>query len=408
MVHVMIGIDPHKKRRTQRPRSIPPRTSWGQLRVRAAAGQVDGLLRWAQAWPERTWAVENADGLGYLLSQQLLAAGERVLDVHPKLAARVRLLATGDINKDDPNDARSVAIAALRSPSVKAVAAEDHKAVMKVWAKRHRDLGSSRTQVVCRLHALLCELVPGGGISKELSVGKANKVLAGLDPEGAVASARYQLAEALIDDLRRIDEQIRDTKKRLAEAVTASKTTVTEIFGAGPVVAGIVKGDTGDVRRFASRDRFASYNGTAPIEVSSGPKKIYRLSRRGNRRMNHAIHIIAVTQLRFAGTEGRSYFERKLAEGKTGKEALRSFKQRISDQLYARLLEDARREDAERERGPGGHTGNVSASSAAGSHPATPTLRKSHSRTATKPTTHRSTQRHDAPTANRKISRRAS
>jgi transposase len=330
------------------------------------------------------------------------------VDVSPKLAARVRLPATGDINKNDPNDARSVAIAALRSPAVKPVAVEDHRAVMKLWAKRHRDLGRARTQLVCRLHAVLCDLVPGGGICKELSVGKANQVLAGIDFEGAVASARYQLAEAFIDDLRRIDEQIRDTKKRIAAAVTASQTTVTEIFGAGPVVAAIVKGDAGDVRRFASRDRFAAYNGTAPIEMSSGPKKIYRLSRRGNRRMNHAIHIIAVTQLRFPDTEGRAYFERKLAEGKTGKEALRSLKRRISDLLYARLLDDARREDTARESGPGGHTGNVSASSAAGSHPATPTLRKSHSRTATKPTTSRRTRRQPTPPASRKISRHAS
>jgi transposase len=190
--------------------------------------------------------------------------------------------------------------------------------------------------------------------------------------------------------------------------VTASKTTVTEIFGAGPVVAAMVKGDTGDVRRFASRDRFASWNGTAPIEVSSGPKKIYRLSRRGNRRMNHAIHLIAVTQLRYPNTDGRAYFERKLAEGKAGKEALRSLKRRISDALYARLLEDARREDAAREGGPGGHTGNVTASSAAGSHPATPALRKDHSRTANKPTTTKRNARPSASPTTRKISRRAS
>jgi transposase len=144
MVSVMIGIDPHKA--SHRAAAIDPsENDLGQLRVRAAAGQVEKLLSWAEAWPERTWAVENAGGLGYLLSQQLLAAGEDVLDVLPKLAARVRLLNSGDINKNDPNDARSVAIAALRSPAVKAVVVEDHQAVMKLWAKRHRDLGRSRT-----------------------------------------------------------------------------------------------------------------------------------------------------------------------------------------------------------------------------------------------------------------------
>ena len=102
-----------------------------------------------------------------------------------------------------------------------------------------------------------------------------------------------------------------------------------------------VIGDVVDVSRFANRDHFASYNGTAPIEVSSGPRKVYRLSRRGNRRINHAIHMAAVTQVRHPTSEGRAYYDRKLAEGKTGKEALRSLKRRISDAIFARLQVDA-------------------------------------------------------------------
>jgi hypothetical protein len=134
----------------------------GQVRVRASAAQAERLLAWAQAWPERAWAVEGARGTGHLLAQQLLAAGERVLDVLPKLGARVRLLATGAVNKNDPSDARSVAVAALRSASRQEVRRDDHAAVLRVWSKRHQDLGSTRTQVACRLHAVLCELLPGG------------------------------------------------------------------------------------------------------------------------------------------------------------------------------------------------------------------------------------------------------
>src|SRR5450631_673661 len=172
MAAVMIGVDPHKGSHTAVAIGSAEEPL-GELRVRASAAQAGQLVAWAADWPERTWAVEGAGGLGHLLAQQLVAAGERVLDVQPKLGARVRLLATGDTNKNDPNDARSVAVAALRSATPREVAVEDHQAVMKLWAKRHRDLGRSRTQLVCRLHALLCELVPGGGISKELSVGKA-------------------------------------------------------------------------------------------------------------------------------------------------------------------------------------------------------------------------------------------
>ena len=145
-------------------------------------------------------------------------------------------------------------------------------------------------------------------------------------------------------------------KKKLAVAVKASSTSLTELFGVGPVIAATVIGDAGEVSRFASRDHFASYNGTAPIEVSSGNRKIHRLSLRGNRRLNHAIHMAAITQIRHAHSDGRAYYDRKIAEGKTHKEALRSLKRRISDAIYARLQDDARRA-AQSLRGPGRATG---------------------------------------------------
>ena len=127
------------------------------------------------------------------------------------------------------------------------------------------------------------------------------------------ATARRDLALELLDDLRRLDDQMRESKKRIARAVAASGTTVTELFGVGPVVAAMVIGYTGDVARFTTRDRYASYTGTAPIEVSSGPRKVHRVSRRGNRQRNHPIHIVAVTQIRFRHSERRAFFDRKVA-----------------------------------------------------------------------------------------------
>ena len=185
MAVVMIGVDPHKASHTAVAIS-PAEEPLGQVRVRASAVQAERLLGWARAWPERAWAVEGAGGLGHLLAQQLLSAGEQVLDVPPQLAARVRLLATGNVNKNDPGDARSVAVAALRSAQVREVRRDDHAAVLKVWSKRYQDLGRARTQVACRLHQVLCELVPGG-VPGEITAGRAGQVLASITPAEAVA-----------------------------------------------------------------------------------------------------------------------------------------------------------------------------------------------------------------------------
>jgi transposase len=358
---VMIGIDPHKGSHTAVAVGAAEEPL-GKLRVRACPDQAGKLVAWAQAWPERTWAVEGARGLGRLLAQQLVAAGERVLDVQPKLAARVRLLEAGDTNKTDPNDARSVAVAALRSKGRQEVTADGHAVVLKVRAKRHRDLSRTRNQVVCRLHAVLCELIPGG-VPDEITAGQAARILEQVAPDGAVAQARCELAAELLADIRHLDAQRREVKKKLAAAVTASGTSLTEVFGVGPVIAATVIGDVITVARFPSRDHFAAYNGTAPVEVSSGQRKIHRLSLRGNRRLNHAVHMAAINWIRHKHSDGHAYYQRKLAEGKTRKEALRCLKRRISDAIYARLRADARK------AGPGGQPGNDTGSSVTGSHP---------------------------------------
>ncbi len=379
MAGVVIGIDPHKRSHTAFALDAREKRL-GQVRVSASGGQVPALLDWAARWPKRSWAIEGASGLGRLLAQQLLAAGERVVDVPPKLAARVRLLDSGQTGKNDPNDARSVAVAALRAHDLAEVAVEDHTMVMRVWARRYRDLGRLRTQLLCRLHAVLCELVPGGFCKKELSVAQATEALDRIVTDSPVAQANLELARDLVADLTCLDEQRREVKRRTARAVTASGTSITGIYGVGPIVAGTVLGYVRDIRRFPTRDHFASYNGTAPIEVSSGDRVVYRLSRRGNRQMNYVIHMAAVSQIRHRGSEGRAYYDRKLADGMTGKCALRSLKRKISDTLYARMLDDARHRTALTNQDPGGQSGNDAVSSLAGTHPDRPALRTSHSR----------------------------
>src|SRR5258705_2478478 len=147
----MIGVDPHKGSHTAVAIDAGER-QLGTVRVRASASQAGKLVEWAAKWPERTWAVEGAGGLGHLLAQQLVAAGELVLDVQPKLGARVRLLATGDSNKNDPNDALSVAVAALRSRTLRSVRADDHEAVLRVWSRRRRGPHDPRPRLAPDAH----------------------------------------------------------------------------------------------------------------------------------------------------------------------------------------------------------------------------------------------------------------
>jgi hypothetical protein len=167
----MIGVDPHKATHTAVAVDVKEQ-ELDRLRVRATRRQLEQLRKWAAPYGDRVWAIESAGGLGYLLAQQLVAAGERVVDVPATLASRVRRLGTGRSDKNDPNDARSVAIAALRVPQLIEVQAADHATVLRLLAKRNLDLSHERNRVANRLHVMLCELVPGG-IPRELTISRA-------------------------------------------------------------------------------------------------------------------------------------------------------------------------------------------------------------------------------------------
>jgi transposase len=148
-------------------------------------------------------------------------------------------------------------------------------------------------------------------------------------------------------------------KRRLTRAVAASNTTLTDLYGVGPVIAATVLGYVSYIDRFPTRDHFAAYNGTAPIETSSGNRNIHRLSRRGNRQLNHAVHMAAVSQIRHPGTIGRAYYDRKVESGMGRKAALRALKRRVSDAIYARMITDAQRAARDQKKDPGGQVGTT-------------------------------------------------
>ena len=186
---VIIGVDPHKASHTAV--AINDRESeLNRTRVRATRNQATQLLAWAEPLGQRTWAIESAGGLGHLLAQHLVDAGETVLDVPATLVSRVRVLATGRSDKTDPNDALSVAIAALRAPALREVRAADHAEILRLLAKRNIDIGNQRTRVVCRLHNVLMELA-AGGTAKELNASDAIQLLECIEPATPVEQARH-------------------------------------------------------------------------------------------------------------------------------------------------------------------------------------------------------------------------
>ena len=316
------------------------------------------MLDYVSGWVDPIWAIEGSNGAGRSLAQRLLADGHHVVDVPAKLAARVRRLDTGHGRKTDAHDAHAVAVAAVRAKELRRLSVDPEQEALRMVIDRRDELTRQRVQTVNRLHRLLAELLPGTS-KKDITALQAKALLSSVRPRDLVGKTRRRIAADELADLVTIEKKIKTLTKELTEMVQASGSTLTELPGVGVIVAARVLTEVGDVTRFADRNRFASWTGTAPLEASSGEHVRHRLSRAGNRRMNHMIHIAATTQIRL-DTPGRAYYQRKLANGKTRMEAKRCLKRRISDALYRQLVADARTSGT----GPGGHCGASLKSSA--------------------------------------------
>jgi transposase len=336
---ITIGVDPHKRSLTAA--ALDPHSRLlGQLCLPATGQAPTRLLAWAATWPQRRWAVEGASGLGRSVAQLLVAAGEPVVDVPAKLAARARLLGTSSARKTDLADACSVATAALHHRRLRPVALEDHTVVFRLLSDRRDDLVAERTRILCRLHVLLCDLTPGGA-NRELSAARAAALLRRVRPITVVDVERKRIARELLADVRRLDRQIKTASQAIRTAVRDHGTTLTEVYGVGPVLAAKLLGHAGDITRFPDRDHFASYTGAAPVEASSGDVRRHRLNRGGNRQLNTALHLIAVCQIRDP-SPGQAYYRRKLAQAKTPEEARRSLKRHLANVVYSHLVTDHR------------------------------------------------------------------
>jgi transposase len=336
-MEVVIGVDPHKASNTIAVLD-GDETVLTKRRFPDTHKGFGVMIRLARGWPQRRWAVEGANGLGRSVAQRLVAEGEAVVDVPAKLATRVRVYSEGHGRKTDPDDAVAVARAALHSRRPRPVAADDHKVALKLLVDRRHELVGSRTRSVCRLHRLLRELIPGRA-PRELSADTATAVLAKVHPTDPAGMMRRELALEHVADIRTLDRALDGVEARIRPMVKESNTTLLRIYGIGILNAAVILAEVGDVTRFPSRHHLARYAGTAPLAVSSGDVQRHRLSRSGNHRLNHAIHIAAVVQVAHP-TPGRAYYQRKLAEGKSTPEALRCLKRRITDAIWTQLQVD--------------------------------------------------------------------
>ncbi|MFR9780636.1 IS110 family transposase [Micromonospora sp. MS34] len=358
MGQVIIGMEPHK-------RSATIEIINGREKV-LAQGRFgtdrDGyrtMLKLGRQHKDRVWAVEGCNGIGRHIAQRLVADGETVVDVPAKLSARARVFDTGQGRKTEPVDAHSVAVAALRSKGLRQVTVDDVTVALRLLVDRRDGPGHARTDLLNRIHKLLLELLPGGA-KKFLSAAQARALLNTIRPRDLVGRTRRRLASELITELVQVDKKIKAADKELTELVDTTGSSLQDLNGIGPSGAARLIGDVADISRFTTRGHFASWNGTAPLDASSGDQQRHRLSRAGSRRINRALHIMAVVQLRH-DTEGRAYYRRKLAAGKTPMEAMRALKRRLSDIVYKQMIKDAKKAGT----GPGGHVGATLQSSAA-------------------------------------------
>jgi transposase len=366
MARVFIGVDPHRLSATIE--VVDEREAvLATGRFSTDKAGYAAMRRHVTAWPDRIWAVEGSNGTGRPLAQRLLADGERVVDVPAKLSARARLFDTGHNRKTDAHDAHAVAVVAVRTNGLRVLSYDDALEALRMLVDAATSSPGSgyRPSTGCN------------GCSPSWSRVRRKRTSQPCKPRRfwrACARGAWR-GRPGAGSLLSCSPSWSRSPARCSSSVTPTGWTgqlvaalIEDLFAVGPVVAARILADVGDVARFSDRNRFASWTGTAPLDASSGEQIRHRLSRAGNRKMNHMLHLAAATQIRL-DTDGRAYYRRKLAEGKTRMEAMRCLKRRISDAVYRQLLADARREalvDLGPSSGadPGGHCGASRESSA--------------------------------------------
>ncbi len=292
---MLIGVDPHKSTHTATAVEPGTNSEVASIRIEATLGEYRRMLTWAARWPQRRWAIENAEGLGRHLASWLLARGEQVVDVPSTATARVRQLSRGGGRKNDRIDAAAAACVAAAQGDCRTMVAEGPADALAVLDEHRVNLAQARVRAVNQLHALLRALLAGGAPT-DLTAANASALLGSIRPKGEAERARKAVARDLIDQIRSLDARLKSSCKAIAEQVENSGSSLTEIVGIGPIIAGRIIARTGAPSRFPNSGSYANYVGAAPVEVASADHTRHRLSRTGDRQLNSAIHTVAVTE----------------------------------------------------------------------------------------------------------------
>jgi len=343
---VTIGIDAHKRSLAvclvdELGRELAGREFGNEPRAHRA------LHAWVlkQAPAQRRFGVESTGWVGRGIACFLLAQGETVVDVRGSLTDRQRQRLRGE-GKSDPRDALAIARVTAREERLAPVRADSPARDLKLLCDYRAQLLGERTRISNRLHADLVSLRPGyeqhlPALDSRPRLEKAERLLA--KQTGVQAALARRRVEALI----RLDAEIKQLEREIAQSVQALGSGLPKLVGISYLSAARIIGEVGDINRIQTKARFARMNGTAPIPASSGQTSRHRLNRGGNRRINHALHMMALTQARM-DPRARAYVERRRSEGRTRRDAVRALKRHLSDVVYQQLRQDAALPDRRR------------------------------------------------------------
>jgi transposase len=336
---IVIGTDTHKRTHTCGAVDAATGRLAGELTAAARGPGFRELLAWGRDLDqERVWAVEDCRHVSGRLERFLVASGERVVRVPPKLMGQSR---RGEraAGKSDPIDALAVARAALREgPETLPAAHLDEEALQVKLLLDHREaLVKARSQDQCRLRWHLHDLrpaleIPAGALDRAVWLDRLARRLARADQ-----GTRVRIARELVVEIRRRSRRVTELEREIAALVEARAPELLGLEGCGPLTAARLIAETAGAGRLSSDAKFARLAGVAPIPASSGDRSRHRLDRGGNRRLNCALHRIAVTQGR-CHVPAREFLARKQAEGKSRREALRCLKRHLARRVWRLLL----------------------------------------------------------------------